>query len=411
MFQISKSKKQALLLYATTIIGTVVGVLASVINTRNLSPIEYGDVKYVNNLLSCISGFLLLGYFTSGSRLLALAKSRQEAKEIKGSMIVILLITIIVLMAIMIPCAFLHKFILHKDFYRLFLYVIPVCFGGILFNYINTSSMGDNSITTISLARLLPHSIYVLIALIIYANITVTSTWVLILQNAVTVIVLIILLCKNGFSFHNIKSRLINLNNENKQYGIHVYLGSLFTITVPYLAGISLGLFNVDNSLVGFYTLAISTTQPLAMVPNVIGTTLFKRFALQNKIDRKIVIFTYLISFATLALFCALIFPVVDFLYDDAYSIVSYYACFIGIAAITHGLGDVFYRFLGAHGRGKEIRNVAILTGILSMLGYTLGVYLFGIWAAIITRIIVAVIYYSGMYYYYRQYTVLSHEI
>ena len=60
MFALSKSTKQAILLYATTILGTVVGILASVINTRALSPIEYGDVKYVNNIIVFISGLIQL---------------------------------------------------------------------------------------------------------------------------------------------------------------------------------------------------------------------------------------------------------------------------------------------------------------------------------------------------------------
>lgn len=401
MVTFSKSTKQAILLYATTILGTVVGILASVINTRALSPIEYGDVKYVNNIIVFISGLLLLGFFTSGSRLLALAKSYKEAKEIKGSMIVVLMITIVALMITMLLCAWLHKYLLHKEFYYLFLLVIPVCSGRILLNYINTSSMGDNSIFTIALARLLPHLIYVIFALILYSNITVTSEIVLLLQNAVAVAILVCLLCYNGFSFRNLKLRLEALNQENKQYGLHVYIGSLFTIAVPYLAGISLGLCNVDNSLVGFYTLALSTTQPLAMVPNVIGTAFFKRFALQEKIERKVLIFTFLITLLTLAAFVVLIFPLVDILYDEAYSIVAYYACFLGVGAIIHGLGDVFYRFLGAHGKGKEIRNVSIVTGMFSMVGYTLGIYFFGVNSAIITRIIVAVIYFLGMNYYY----------
>ena len=61
----------------------------------------------IQNLNICQS--LLLGYFTSGSRLLALAKSKQDAKEIKGSMIVVVLITVFVLMLIMVLCAFIHK--------------------------------------------------------------------------------------------------------------------------------------------------------------------------------------------------------------------------------------------------------------------------------------------------------------
>ena len=124
--RLSKSTKQATILYITTILGTVLGVLASVINTRSLSPESYGDVRYVNNLIGFISGLLLLGYFTSGSRLLALAKSKQEAKEIKGSMLLVLLVTIIGLIILLIVCFLVHRFWLHRDFSYLFLYIYDV---------------------------------------------------------------------------------------------------------------------------------------------------------------------------------------------------------------------------------------------------------------------------------------------
>ena len=40
-----------------------------------------------------------------------------------------------------------------------------------------------------------------------------------------------------------------------------------------YLAGITLGVFNEDNTEVGFYTLALTVTTPLSTLPAIIGTT------------------------------------------------------------------------------------------------------------------------------------------
>ena len=51
----SKQKQQVVLLYFTTMVGVVLGVLASVINTRFLSPSDYGDVRYVQNIINFIS--------------------------------------------------------------------------------------------------------------------------------------------------------------------------------------------------------------------------------------------------------------------------------------------------------------------------------------------------------------------
>ena len=73
--QLSNRKKQVFLLYGSSVVGLLVGVLNSVLNTRVLSPELYGDVRYVQNIISFVSSILLVGYFTSGSRLLAISKS------------------------------------------------------------------------------------------------------------------------------------------------------------------------------------------------------------------------------------------------------------------------------------------------------------------------------------------------
>ena len=83
-----------MLLYCSTIIGVFIGVLISILNTRNLSPSDYGDVRYINNIIGLLSGLFLFGYFVSGCRLLAVAKSKDEARQIKGAMLTVLLLCV-----------------------------------------------------------------------------------------------------------------------------------------------------------------------------------------------------------------------------------------------------------------------------------------------------------------------------
>ena len=84
MLQLSKHNKQVVILYASSVIGMLIGVLNSVINTRYLTPDLYGDVRYVQNIISFVSSLLLFGFFTSGSRLLALSKDEQHSRQSRG---------------------------------------------------------------------------------------------------------------------------------------------------------------------------------------------------------------------------------------------------------------------------------------------------------------------------------------
>lgn len=63
-------------------------------------------------------------------------------------------------------------------------------------------------------------------------------------------------------------------------------MGSLANVSVQYIAGLNLGVLGSDNTEVGFYTLALTLTSPLMMLPNVIGTTYYKEFAHQATIQK-----------------------------------------------------------------------------------------------------------------------------
>lgn len=408
---LNKSKRQVILLYSCTIIGIFLGVLVSIVNTRFLEPSSYGDVRYVNNIIAFFSGIFLFGYFVSGSRLLALAKDKDEANKIKGGLVFILGITIILMIVVMLISGFIHDYCLHKKFYYLFYLVVPVCGSTLLLNYINTSSQGDNSITTVAFARLLPQFIYLIIAFLVYKYSGASAEKMLLLQNGIALIILLFLIFKNSPNFSSLKQTLYKLKDENKQYGLQVYYGSLANVSIQYIAGVSLGVFGNDNTNVGYYTLALTVTSPLMMLPNVIGTTYFKQFAHQSFIPRKLLLGTYLMSIASLCAFIILIYPIVDILYNDSYANVAFYASVMAIGFTLHGLGDVYNRFLGAHGKGTYLRNAAWISGFISLVGYTIGIYFYGITAAIITRILSSSIYYFSLLFYYRKFRGMNRNV
>lgn len=398
---LGKKGKQVSVLYISTLTGVLVGMLVSILNTRNLTPAEYGDVRYVNNIIQMLSGVFLFGYFVTGSRLLAIAKDKEEASRIKGGLVVILALTVMLMMFCMVVCGLIHHYVLHRDFAWLFYVAIPVCGSVLLLNYMNTSAQGDNSIYSIAAARLLPSTVYLVIAYLIYSHFGATSWLMLLLQNGIALIVLGFIIWYNKPSFKNLRQTFKALREENKTYGLQVYYGSLASVSVQYIAGITLGMFAINNANVGFYSLALTVTGPLAMLPSIIGTTYFKSFAHDNCISRKVLTSTFLMSVVSLVGFIILIYPIVGVLYDERYANVALYACILSIGFTFHGLGDMFNRFLGAHGKGAYLRNGAFISGAIALLGYTVGVYYFDIWGAIITKISASLAYFASMVVYY----------
>lgn len=105
----TKQTKQVVILYASTLSGVLLGVVASIINTRFLSPADYGDVRYVQNIINFIASLLLFGYFLSGSRLLALSNNELRSRTIRGTMLLILIMACVVLSLSMLVCYFAHS--------------------------------------------------------------------------------------------------------------------------------------------------------------------------------------------------------------------------------------------------------------------------------------------------------------
>ena len=405
--RITKQQQQVVLLYGSTLIGIVLGVLSSIVNTRFIAPSDYGDVRYVQNIISFIASLLLFGYFLSGSRLLAVSNNETHSRRIRGAMVAILCLCGLILVLATFTCYFFHLNRPHLAF--LFIVSLPFCCNTLLLNYINTTAQGDNHIGRLAISRCLPAFIYVPAAFLVYKLTGATPVKMILLQNGIPTILLTGIIISTKPSFRNLKPIFTDLNKENKEYGFQLYIGSLAMCASSYLAAIFLGLFNSDNTEVGFYTLALTVTTPLSLLPSIIGTTYFKRFATEDKIPDKVMKFTLIITVLSCICFILLIKPLVLYLYTERYSKVGVYASWLAVGFCVHGIGDMMNRYLGSHGKGKEIRNASLANGFLKIGGFSILVYFFNTTGAIITQVLCSFLYSGMIYYYYQQFVKQAH--
>ncbi len=408
MIHLNKNNQQVAHLFVASVLGMLFGIINSALNTHYLDPISYGDVRYIQNIINFISSILLLGFFVSGSRLLALSNNESQSRQIRGAMVVILIITIIILMICMMFIAMFEANKHHMELSKLFYMSIPVCSNVLLLNYINTTAQGDNHIQRISFARILPPLGYLLIATPIFYIYGATPARMLVLFNGSAIIILGIIIYSTKPNFKNLRTTFENLIKENKQYGLHVYFGSIAGVSTTYIAGITLGQFCDSNANVGFYTLALTLATPLSLLPTIIGTSYFKNFTIQKSINGKVLLGSVMMTIVSFIAFVFGVFILVSLVYPEDYSIVAYYASWVAIATSCHGFGDLLNKFLGAHGQGKQIRNSAYICGLIICVGSFILVYVGGIIGAIVTKILGSCAYLSMMVYYYTKF--IRHE-
>ena len=389
------------MLYVATFMSTILNFVASKVNTDYLSPADYGNVRYVFNIIQLFSWVVLFGWFMSGSRLLALSDNRKYSARIRGALIILLIAASVMLMIITSVSGLIHTG--NNTIRTLFYCAIPVCMYPLLTNYINTTAQGDNHIGRLALARLLPVLCYIPLALLVYGRYGADSRTVIWMHWGVCVAVIIIIIISTRPSFHDLRPVFRSLGEENRSYGIQLYWGSLAMVATNYLAGVVLGFMDLDKSNVGFYTLALSFAQPLSYLPAIVGTTFFKRFAQEERISNKVFAVTIAITVVTCIGFIVLVHPVMN-LYNESYGVVARYASFLAIGFSMHGVGDMINRYLGSHGQGRSIRNSSFLCGAVKITGSFVLVWLWSVNGAILTMILSSAVYALSLYIEYRIY-------
>lgn len=382
--------------------GLVLGILVSVINTRFLGPETFGDYKFLETLFTFSVTFITFGVFVTGGRIVAQNKNAAIKNDVFGGLIGLAAISSIVFSLLIFLFSFFEEQIFENQ-----LGTVMRAFSPLLFIFpfrlcLENMLQGDNRIYELSVFRLLPQFLYMSFAVGVNFLIPLDLTMALLIQYLAFGLTIAGMSIWLKPKFSNVRDNVKLIWHENLSYGFHIYLGAIAGVSTGQLGGISLAYF-VDNTSVGFYSLAMTLTLPLSMIPNAIGTTLFKEFANSRNISVKMISGTVGLSVSALSMFLLVSKPLIRFLYSEDFIEVVPLVYVTAVAAIFYGFGDFLNRFLGAQGKGVDLRNGAFLVGLSNVLGFTFLVSIFGIFGAVATRLGSGIIYFLIMVTFYQK--------
>jgi len=399
-----KKARQIGSLYSTMIVGMVIGVGNSIINTRLLGPQQYGDFKFLIQLFTFVVMFLTLGHFYSGSRMLAQEENKDDVPRIKGTMMLLAA----VVSGLMIVGFFIFSFFEEKIYDNnlgavirmfspfLFIYPFKVCMENIM--------IGSNEIHKLSVFRLFPPAVYLGAALAVNLFLPLSLTTALLINLSSFAVIIVIMMVKLKPSFKSLKPLWPRLREENRRLGFPVYISSLANTATARVAALTIAFF-MDNVNVGYYALAITITEPLSIIPRVVGVTFFKDFANRDTLPLKATAATIGLAGAALLMFLLLIKTLFFIIYPRDFAPALSVVYFFAFSAVIQGFADYVNRFLGAHGRGKDMRNSGFIVAVSNIAGYTVLVKFLRLEGAVITRVAAAFIYLAAMLYYYKRFT------
>jgi O-antigen/teichoic acid export membrane protein len=224
---------------------------------------------------------------------------------------------------------------------------------------------------------------------IIFKTIFVLSLVVLYFIGRISVVILIIIYCITHIlsvlyiylmlkpSFQNMKNQFRMLWKKNKEYGIHLYLGQITDQSTTKLGGIFVSYF-VNTTALGFFSLANILCMPMVTMSSAISLSLHKKFAFQQKIPNKL--FFYNGLWLLFCLFVLVLFGkfLVVLIFSEAFLPTANLLLPLSLASLASGITLPHNSFLGAHGRGHELRNTSIIMSIISLFGNLLLVPSYG---------------------------------
>jgi O-antigen/teichoic acid export membrane protein len=342
-------------------------MVSSSLNTRFLGPNDFGIYATVLAVSDFVLLFIDFGLFSSTGRIIALKDDLSKSRQLVGALVLLTIILALISAAILFGLSFIiDKFI--EDKIGNILRIFCVFIGLSLFQMsVESICRGSNHIEKYSLYNVLSRIIFIsLILLFFYLGYYNNSMAILFNFLAVFLSSVVII---NTFipSLSNFTGSMKDIFKDMKEYGFKAYMGNIASTGSYRTDKIMLSYFS-GSTVVGYYHLGNLLTFPMVNFSRSLATSLYKKFALSNSINRKVLIVNFLWLF-----FCCIgiiLFGryIITMLFGNKYEPVEQLIFPLALTSFFAGLSIPYNMYLGASGKGSYLRNTAFTTAFFNIL-------------------------------------------
>jgi O-antigen/teichoic acid export membrane protein len=400
---LGETSRQAGMLFSAQTGSMFAGFFASIILGRWMEPGEMGRLAFCLSII-LVSGLIFeLGFSSAGARVLALADNRESERQALGGLVLITLAIGVIFALFIAAAAKPIDLIFSKDVRWLLVSTAALSFFQPFQLFIEQSCQGLNQIRRLSVFQLTMSGCYLigLIGLVItnrltagtalaayLAGIGIASGWALFQMRP---------------SFRRAAKYIRITLSETRGYGFNLYLARISGLASSRSDQLAIGYFLSSTTPLGIYAIAQKFSNPIAMIGRSLATTRFRAFSRLARVPARITKWNTVVVFsASVALVIAgpivlrFVFPK----YSEASSLLIPFA---GMNLFV-GLFQPYNIFLAAHGRGAELRNIVLITGLATLLGLVFAVPRFGIEGAAWTVAATMALDYVLHLLYYRKF-------
>jgi len=379
------------------------GFFASIILGRWMEPGEMGRLAFCLSIILVCGLVFELGFSSAGARVLALAENEDSERQALGALFLITLAIAVAFALFIAAAAKPIDLIFSKDVRWLLVSTAALSFFQPFQLFIEQSCQGLNQIRRLSVFQLTMSGCYliVLIALVIahrltagtalgayLAGIGIATAWALIQMQP---------------SFKGATKYIKITLNETRGYGFNLYLARISGLASSRSDQLAIGYFLSSTTPLGIYAIAQKFSNPISMLGRSLATTRFRAFSRLTRVPARITKWnTVVVLSASIGLVIAgpIVLKFVFPKYNEAASLLIPFA----VMNLFVGLFQPYNIFLAAHGRGAELRNIVLITGVITVVGLVFAVPRFGIAGAAWTVAATMALDYILHVLYYRKF-------
>ncbi|HEU4386886.1 MAG TPA: oligosaccharide flippase family protein [Blastocatellia bacterium] len=401
-----ETPRQAGLLFSAQMASTFCSFGATVILGRTLPDSEYGRFAFCLSVIVIIALLFDFGLFSAGARLLALAADRDSERTVLGALLMITAGFGLVLAAIIATIAVPVDRFFNQDVHTLLLLAATLAFFQPFQLLLEQCCQGLNRIQLLSTFQLLISGSNLVVLALFAAGHRLTAAAAVMASLAGTAIGSLVVVVRLKPRFSGASGYFRQVLKDLRGYGFNIYLArvtatSASLLDVPMISYF-LGRANAGPALLGRYSYAQKLGNPIATMSRALAISRFRAFAKLTRVPGKIKVWNAALLIAAAAglvfvgpLAVRLIFPN----YEGAIPLLLPFA----VLNVFAGLFQPYNAFLASHGRGREIRNIAIAVTVASLGGIAVGLPLFGVAGAAWAGAVAMALDYALHVYYYRK--------
>ncbi|MEQ8358925.1 MAG: oligosaccharide flippase family protein [Cytophagales bacterium] len=387
------------------ILGTLailaIGFVLKYLQTNGLSTEDFGNYTFISSFIGFTVLFFQMGFIPS-LKLIISNESPESQKKTLGIGFIITMVLGIVFSQFILLSSFFVDDIFNTNVSEIFLLCSPLFFSFLFVHFFNAVGIGKGKPSIGIYFELISRGVFALTLyyFFILGEMSVLKVIILSILSNIFSILLFFLILKP--SFQDLKTSWERVKDMQRKFGKDYYLGSITNQSTFKIDDLLISAF-VSPVQLGFYALARLLCSPIGLASSALNNALFRDYSKYKRIPGKIFIINAGFGLLGLIIINLISDFIVSEIFGSEYAEVNNYIFLFSLAFLFMALYQPF-NFLTAKGKGKVVRNTALVESGVNLSGNFILIPIIGLYGALITTLCARMVHFGMKWYYYRLY-------